>query len=154
MRLLPYFTPTVSPHPTPYDAIRSSSTYETTDEATAGYGRDSNSTGTSYEPSKRRHIIRTFTTTDRALPRIPATSHNAADHALGEFTAPMLASDGVDCSSVEGACALSCDECGPTSHPTMRYDMNSRGHRRSPSTVGASRAGRSRPRLLVLLLLE
>ena len=84
----------------------------------------------SYEPSKAPSSYPPSLRPTGAFPtHSPTSCHNAADHALGEFTcAQWLASDGVDCSSVEGACALSCDECGPTSHPTMRYDMNSRGH--------------------------
>ena len=84
----------------------------------------------SYEPSRAPTSLAPSKQPTGDFPTMaPSQCHNAADQALGEFTcAQWLASDGVDCSSVEGACALSCDECGPTSHPTMRYDMNSRGH--------------------------
>ena len=130
LRLLPHlYAYRISIIPRSYDAIRTIiQPNKTTDAPTDGHGRDAHSTAV------LRALPRAPTSPPSKQPTgdfptlAPSQCHNAAD-AAREFTcAQWLASDGVDCSSVEGACALSCDECGPTSHPTMRYDMNSRGH--------------------------
>ena len=60
----------------------------------------------SYEPSKAPTSYAPSKQPTGGFPTMaPSQCHNAADAALGEFTcAQWLASDGVDCSSVEGAC--------------------------------------------------
>lgn len=81
----------------------------------------------SYAPSRRPTSDEPSPRPTGAFPtRAPTGCENAADKALGDYTcAQWLAADGVDCSSVEGACDLACDACGPTRAPTMKYDKNS-----------------------------
>ena len=68
MRLLPYlYAYRIAFILHAYDAIRSLvSTYETTDEETYSYGRDSNSTAV-LRAQQSTYILRTFTTTHRRL---------------------------------------------------------------------------------------